>query len=344
MPQQRPFPQPEIFSPGSGEPSLRWGVIGAGWISGQFVDALREHTSQQVVAVATRSRATAGPFAQAQGIERAYSSVSELLDDREVDVVYIATPQELHVSVGLEAIAAGKHVLIEKPIATDAKEAARLVSAASRAGVLLMEAMWTRYLPQTQVIRALLDDGALGDPRSVFADHGQATAADNRLRRGGRAGGALLDLGVYSVQLASLALGPATEVSISGTATDAGVDATTTLILQHEGGTTATITTSLETQTPTVASINGSAARIELPGPFYFPVGFTLRTNDWWDQPQTWVDESGVSLFGALSWQATALACYVKDGRTESPLHTHAETVRIIETIDRARIALGTFA
>src|SRR5919112_2445733 len=196
------LPEPELYRPGTGEPSLRWGMVGAGWIAGEFAKAVRTHTAQRIVAVASRSPERASSFAATHGIELALGSTEQLVTHPGVDVVYVATPQSEHLATGRAAIAAGKHVLIEKPITVTSAEARTLAEEARAAGVLVMEAMWTRYLPQTSVIRQLLADGVLGDVRAVLADHGQAIAADpqHRLYRPELGGGALLDLGVYPVQ------------------------------------------------------------------------------------------------------------------------------------------------
>ena len=206
------LPSPELFLPGRGEPALRWGVVGTGWIAGFFVAAIAAHTAQRVVAVTSRSHERAREFAARHGIEQAHASTEGLLDDASVDVVYVAAPQSEHLEIGLQAIAAGKHVLMEKPLATSAGDAQRLVDAATAAGVFLMEAMWSRYQPQALVIRELIRDGVLGDVRSVIADHGQAIAADpgHRLLLPGTGGGALLDLGIYPIQLDSMVLGAPT--------------------------------------------------------------------------------------------------------------------------------------
>ena len=138
------LPTPELFLPESGEPALRWGIVGPGWIAGEFTTALHAHSAQRVVAVGSRSQERAEAFAAAHGIEHAVGSVEALVAHPLVDVVYIAAPQSEHEALGLQAIAAGKHVLIEKPIATSAAEARNLVEAGRAAGVLVMEAMWSR--------------------------------------------------------------------------------------------------------------------------------------------------------------------------------------------------------
>lgn len=338
----RSLPDPELLLPRHGEPSLRWGVIGAGWIAGFFVDAVHRHTAQRIVAVATRTPSRAALFAQEHGIGNSLPSPEQLVGRADVDVVYIAAPQADHLELGLLAIGAGKHVLIEKPLATSAVDAQRLVDAARRAGVFLMEAMWSRYLPQALVIRQLVEDGMLGEVRSVTADHGQALADDpgHRLLLPGTGGGALLDLGIYPIQLDSMVLGPPDAITAVGSLTDSGVDATSTLVLAH-GAEQSTLMTSLLTRTPTIASISGTLARIEITGPFHIPTGFALRSPDIFEEPLLWLDETGVALMDGLAWEATALARYVGDGRLESPLHTHAETVSILSTIDEARRQLG---
>jgi len=336
------LPAPELFLPDRGEPSLRWGVVGTGWIAGFFVAAMAAHTVQRVVAVTSRSHERAREFAARHGIEQAHASTEGLLDDASVDVVYVAAPQSEHLEIGLRAIAAGKHVLMEKPLATSAGEAQRLVDAATAAGVLLMEAMWSRYQPQALVIRELIADGVLGDVRSVIADHGQAIAADpgHRLLVPGTGGGALLDLGIYPIQLDSMVLGAPDAVTAVGSLTPSGVDATSTTILTH-GDEQSTLMTSLLTRTPTVASICGTEARVDLDGPFHIPTAFSVRTPDIFEEPLRWVDDTGVGLMDGLAWEATALARYVGEGRGESPLHTLAETVSILATIDEARRQLG---
>ena len=142
-------------------PALRWGVLAPGGIAADFTDALHRHTRQRVVAAGSRSAERAAAFAAAHGVERvvrlATSSSSPI---PEVDVVYVASPHSEHLEHALLAIAAGKHVLIEKPMAVTADAGARRIVAAARAaGVFAMEAMWTRYLPQTDIVRQLLDDG-----------------------------------------------------------------------------------------------------------------------------------------------------------------------------------------
>jgi predicted dehydrogenase len=332
------FPEPEIFFPGRGEPVLRWGILAPGWIAGYFAGAVNRHTHQKIAAVASRTSARAEAFAAEHGIDRAYGAYLELVEDPDIDVIYIAAPQSEHLDLGLMAIAANKHVLIEKPLATNADDARTLVAAARAAGVFLMEAMWSRYQPQASVIRTIVADGLLGQIASVEADHGQAIPVDHngRLYRKDLGGGALLDLGIYPIQLDSMILGDPTSITAVGGMTVTGVDAYSTVVLGHENAAQSTLTTSILTRTPTAAVIAGSEGRLEMTGPFHIPTSLTLVGNDLFGPRQIWEDPTGVRLMDGLAWEATALARYVGEGRTESPLHTLDETVSILDTIDEA--------
>jgi predicted dehydrogenase len=337
------LPEPKLFLPSTGEPPLRWGIVGPGWIAGEFAKAVRAHTAQTIVAVASRSIDRASAFAASHGIEFAVGSTEELLARADIDVVYIATPQSEHLPIALEAIAAGKHVLVEKPITVTAEEARILAAAASSAGVLAMEGMWSRYLPQTSVIRQLLDDGVIGDVTTVIADHGQAIAVDpnHRLYRPELGGGALLDIGIYPVQLSSMVFGAPARVTAVGGMTDTGVDAYSTLVLEHGGGAQSTLVSSIVARTPMTASIAGAEGTIVIDSIFYLPGSFTLASTDHFGPKLHFADSTGLEFFDGLAWEATALATFVGEGRTESPLHTLDESISILATIDDARAQLA---
>lgn len=333
------FPEPHIFVAGAGEPSLRWGVLAPGRIASAFVGAAHAHTAQRFIAAASRTRERAEAFAQAHGIDRPYGSYAQLVADEGVDVVYVAAPASEHVALGLLAIEAGKHVVIEKPLATTASDARRLVDAARRRGVFLMEAMWSRYFPQASVIRQLIEAGELGDVRTVFADFSMVANPDpsHRLHRPELGGGALLDLGVYPLQLSSMVAGPPTDIVAVGSLSPTGVDASSTSVLRHAGGVRSTLIASIAERSPSRAYVAGSTGRIELDGPFHVPAGLWLGRNDFSATRERWEDPTGITLFDGLCWEATAAATYIGDGRPESPIHTHAETVGILSAIDEIR-------
>lgn len=331
------LPEPRLLA-ADAVPSLRWGVIGTG-IAGSFVGALHAHTAQRAVAVAARDRAKTRAFAAEHGIATVHTETSALIGDAEVDVVYIATPHPLHHDLALEAIAAGKHVLIEKPIAMSADEARSITDAGRAAGVLVMEAMWTRYLPQADVIRQVLAAGVLGQVHLARADFGFAMAFDpaHRMWDAALGGGALLDAGVYPISFTSSVLGAPSSVTATGAMTSTGVDARADLLLPTAGGATSIASTSMVTSMPITASILGTVGRLEVLSPFFAPSGLTLTVGSIGSEESiTWRDDS-LTLHDGLGYQATYFASYVADGRLESPVHDHRETVSVMATIDEAR-------
>ncbi|WP_374008054.1 Gfo/Idh/MocA family protein [Leifsonia sp. LS-T14] len=335
------LPAPRYPDPADA-PALRWGVLGPGGIAADFTDALHRHTGQRVVAAGSRSAERAAAFAAEHGVERSHGSYEALVSDPEVDVVYIATPHSEHLEHALLAIGAGKHVLIEKPMAVTAEQARRILAAAREAGVFAMEAMWTRYLPQTDIIRQLLEQDALGELRVVTADFGGRVPYDpaSRLWNPSLAGGALLDLGVYTVSWASFALGAPAGIVATGTLAPSGVDEQAALVLSSASGAQALLSTTLRAGTPSLATICGSEGRIETDSPFWGPSGVRVFRADG-TLAAHWRDPYGRPHRDGMSYEAAALARYIGEGRTESPLHPLAEAVDTLATIDEARRQLG---
>ncbi len=327
-------------------PVLRWGVIGTG-IAGEFVGAIHAHTAQRAVAVAARDRAKTEAFAAEHSITRVHQNPTALIEDADVDVVYVATPHPLHHDLALEAIAAGKHVLIEKPIAMSAVEARAITDAGRAAGVLVMEAMWTRYLPQADIIRQVLAADVLGEVRLVRADFGFVMPFDptHRLWDPQLGGGALLDAGVYPISFASSVVGAPTSMTAVGSVSATGVDERADLLISTARGATAVASTSLVTSLPVTASIFGSAGRLDVLSPFFGPSGVTLTTGALLaEESTTWRDDTFATLHEGLGYQASYFACYVAEGRVESPLHDHRETVAVMATIDEARRQIAAAA
>jgi len=242
------LPAPRRPDP-SDVPALRWGVLGTGWIAERFVRALRASTTQQVVAVGSRSQASADRFARAAGVGTAHGSPEALVADPGVDVIYVATPHQAHRAGALLAIDAGKHVLVEKPLGLDAAQAEEVAAAAAAAGVFCMEAMWTLLLPRLDVVRQVLEQGLLGDVRTVLADHGERFDPPHRILDPAMAGGSLLGLGSYLTALATWTLGPAKDVYATGELTPGGVNGQAAMILTHEGGARSVLHTTLLTRT-----------------------------------------------------------------------------------------------
>lgn len=311
--------------------SLRWGIIGTGGIAQGFAADLRFSTSGTAVAVGSRAQHTADHFAGKFGIPHRHASYEALVADPEVDVVYVATPHPMHHAAAMLALRAGKPALVEKAFTMNAAEAKDLVAAARGAGLFLMEAMWTRFLPHTDRIRRLLAEGALGDLVTVTADHGQWFPRDprHRLFAPELGGGALLDLGVYPVSFASMVLGTPDRIVALVDAAFTGVDGQTSMLFGYAGGAQAILTCTTYAKTPTRATIAGTDARIEIDGPFMAPTSFTIvpRAGD-----RIRVDDPHV---GQGLWhEADEVAHCLREGLLESPLMPLDETVSIMQTMD----------
>ncbi|MES2093580.1 MAG: Gfo/Idh/MocA family oxidoreductase [Actinomycetota bacterium] len=338
------FPE-STATPLRGGPTLRWGVLAPGRIAADFVATLHSNSDQRMHAVASRSFERATAFGARFGIDRAYASYEQLVADPGIDVVYVAAPHSEHRALALLAIAAGKHVLVEKPIALTAEEAREIADAARAAGVFAMEAMWARFLPQTTVIAALLAEGMLGEIGLLAADYGSIFDFDPTSRAFDPAlgGGALLDLGVYPIWFAHFVLGRPSRVVANGSITSTGVDGQAAILFSAESGAQAQLSTSMIVSTPVRATVSGSLASLDIDAPFVAPGGFTLY-RDGTDEPLRWDDTTSLRWRDGLVWQAAAVAQHVADGLTESPLHPLDTSIAVLETVDEARRQLGLLA
>ncbi|MFC7728651.1 Gfo/Idh/MocA family oxidoreductase [Actinomadura keratinilytica] len=314
-------------------------MIAPGGIAATFTRALHTYTEQRVVAVGSRDAGRARAFADRFGIAASYGGYAELLADDRVDIVYVASPHSEHFAHAMQAIQAGRHVLVEKAFTRNAREAERLIEAARRRGVFLMEAMWTRFLPHIDVVRQVLESGMLGEVRTVVADHGQYMKPDatSRLFAPELAGGALLDLGVYPVSFASMVLGPFTSITAVGTKAFTGVDGQASIVVTNAAGAHGVLNTTLFTRTPTTASVSGTLARLEIEGPFYAPAAVRLvgREGELLDT------FAPAQRDGGLCYEAAEAARCVAAGRLESGLLPLDETLRIMRVLDEIRRELG---
>ncbi|WP_432511508.1 Gfo/Idh/MocA family protein [Kineococcus sp. SYSU DK001] len=320
-------------------PVLRWGLLGTGWIAERFAASLRANTDQQVVAVGSRTTESARRFATAAGIATAHGSYEALVDDPQVDVVYVALPHHLHRGAALQAIAAGKHVLVEKPLALDRAEAQEVFDAAAAAGVAAVEAYWTAFLPRTDVVRQVLENGWLGDVRTVVADHGEHFDPPHRILDPALAGGSLLDLGTYLTTFATWVLGPATSVFASGEPGPTGVNAQTAAVLTHARGARSSLHTTLEARTPTTATVGGTEGTLFLPGSWMMP-GDVLLTSADGTRTIGWTDPQPVG-HGALHHTAVEVALRLGAGELQTPLHSTEAVLTNLAALDEITRQVG---
>jgi predicted dehydrogenase len=324
---------------------LRWGFLSASSIA-HVVATDFQLAGIKIQAVGAREIAKANEFADKFGIPNRHEGYESLVADPEVDIVYISTLQSLHAEHALLAIRAGKHVLLEKPFTLNAAESQEIRAAAESAGVFVMEAMWTRFLPMMTEVFRIIESGQIGEVRLSVADHSLYLPEHltPRLWRPEAGGGALLDLGIYPVSFFARLFGRENLVTARATLTKDGVDLTTSAIFEYQDGAQALMTTSMETSGSVNASIIGTKGRIEIERMFYEQTTFTVHENDLTSAPGT---PSLVSSYEAkiegrgMQYQALEVERCIRAGLTESPIMTLDETVSIMETMDEIRKQTG---
>jgi predicted dehydrogenase len=324
-------------SEGSGDP-VRWGILGTGFIADLQASDLIEH-GFTIQAVGSRSAASATEFAAKFAIASAHGSYEALVADPEVDVVYVSTPHPFHHENALLALNAGKHVLIEKPFAMNARQAREIVDLAEAKGLVALEAMWTRYLPHMVRIRELVRTGALGDVRTMIVDHNQNLPKDplHRLNDPALGGGALLDLGIYPVSFAFDVLGAPANIRAVASRTATGVDRQTAMIFEYSDGQQALLHCALDTAGPNRASIIGTEGSIAIDSVWYTPSPFTR-----YDPDGNVVERFDEPVTGrGMQYQAWELERLIRAGATANDILSARESVRVMETIDDVRRQIG---
>jgi D-xylose 1-dehydrogenase (NADP+, D-xylono-1,5-lactone-forming) len=263
---------------------LRFGILGTGNIAGQFAAGVAGCHRCQIVAVASRSQSSAKEFAgrhAAPAPPVPYGSYDQLLADPAVDAVYLSLPNTMHHQWALKALAAGKHVLCEKPIATSSPEAEEMFDAAQKAGRLLMEAFMYVSHPQTNAVLEAIRSGAIGSPRLIRASFCYRTnKIDGNIRfNRALAGGALMDVGCYCLHFSRLIMGTEpTSVHAVAQMHETGVDELTAGVLAFADGAAATFTCGMRVQADNTASICGTDGYIEIPIPWKPPVNAATFT------------------------------------------------------------------
>jgi predicted dehydrogenase len=317
---------------------LRWGLIGASNIARSYMKpAIDNQPHSTVAAVASADPDWAETFARENGIPRVHQSVSDLIDDPDIDVVYISTTNELHCAQTIAAARAGKHVLCEKPLALNRAQATRMADAARSAGLFLMEAIWSRFLPSYRTLVSLLEEERIGDPLLVEADFGfrRPIEPTHRLFDPALGGGALLDLGIYPLQLASLVLGPPDQVTALGHLGSTGVDEQVAAVLHHPGGTLAVVKAAIRTPLACTGRIAGTRGAIELPAFMHCPEAVSVQVLGQTERIECPMDGDG------LRYEIDEVHRCLSAGLTESPSMPLDESVTLAGTLDTLRAQVG---
>lgn len=320
-------------------PALRWGILGTGWIADKFTRSVKAQTNQIIAAVGSRERSKAVEFAEGLGIAKSHGSYEDLLNDKEIDVIYVATPHNYHHPHTLLALNAGKHVLVEKPAALNRAQAAEMVDLASRKNLFFAEALWTYFLPKFDVIEQLLQAEVLGEILSVYTDYGEYLPPEHRLFDPKLAGGPLLDLGTYPVSFLTKLLGVPDKVTGIGQVHESGVVGQLAVVMANAKGNLGTMATSPFGFSPTNAVVLGTHASLWFDTEFLLPGSFTLRSQDGshilaFTEPRT-------AHLDGLHHEATEVARAIASNQTETPKRTPQSSLDTLQTLDLICEAVG---
>lgn len=314
---------------------MRWAILATGAVAKRFASALRNIADQaELVAVGSRTQATADAFGDKYAIPRRYGSYEQVAADPEVDVVYIGTPHEFHRRDVAMCLEHGKHVLCEKAFTVDAREAAELIDLARRRKLFLMEAMWTRFFPIHVRLRELLAAGVIGELAGLIVHQNYMAAVDPAGTYERRMGmGTFLDQAPYGVGLAHSLLGPIEEVAGLATFRGRGINTQTAYILRHAGDRLTTVIDSRISVDVKEAIVYGSEGKVTVHDPWYKPFAMTVTALG--QAPQ----RIAMPLNGFMGYEYEAMAVMncIRQGRTECAEMPLNETLATLQVMDQIR-------
>ncbi|KWX72950.1 dehydrogenase [Paenibacillus riograndensis] len=318
---------------------VKWGILSTGWIAHQFATDLAHASNGVAYAVGSRNQESADEFAKKHGIPVAHATYEDLVNDPEVDAVYIGTPHPFHKDNALLALRAGKAVLCEKPFTVNSGELEEIVAYAREHKLFLMEAMWSRYIPANVKVREWIAAQRIGDVRLVKADLGFRAdwKPEGRLLNPALGGGALLDVGIYPVSFASMIFGPHPE-SVASTVHmgETGVDEHFSLLLSYGGGKSASLNGGVRLNMLQEAYVFGTEGHIVIKGSFVNPRSAELYAGG--ELVETFEDDR-TSI--GYAFEAEEVGRCLQAGLTESPALTLDESLAILKLLDRVRAEWG---
>lgn len=316
---------------------INMGILGAGNIAGTMAETVNKMPDVKCYAIASRTLEKAESFGAAHGIKKCYGSYEELLADKKVDLVYVATPHSEHYENVKLCIRHKKPVLCEKAFMASAVQTEEILKLAEEEGVLVTEAMWIRYMPMYRTIREVLDSGVIGDVRMVSANLCYFIESKKRLTEPALAGGALLDLGVYPIHFASMILGAEVEKTESSCdMLSTGVDRQESITLHYKNGAMVVLTASMSVVSDRMGGIYGTK-------------GYAVIENINNFESMTVYNEKHEKIafykapkqISGYEYEVAACVKAIREGWKQCPQLPHAETLRIMKLMDTLRAQWG---
>lgn len=318
--------------------TIHWGIIGLGKIAHKFADDLLQVPKCKLVAVASRSAAKSQAFAKSYQATEAYASYEELLEDPKVQAVYIATPHAFHFEHTILCLKHGKAVLCEKPLALNSAQVSEMIATAKAQNVLLMEALWTYFLPHYKKVLEVLQVGTIGKITALEADFGFYPKFDNASRVFNKSlgGGSLLDIGIYPIFAALSTLGMPERIEAKAKFFENGVDSECDVLFHYKGEVTAKLKSTFLKTTPTKAVFTGTCGVLEIHGRFHQPSSFTVTLHG--DEPTTY--HFKVPYHGYF-YEIVHFNQLLRTGKTESNVMSFERSLQLINLLDTVRNSIG---
>jgi predicted dehydrogenase len=317
--------------------NIRWGIIGLGNIADTFASDLLMVEGAELYAVASRTEQKAQAFAQKYQATKAYASYEALVNDANIDAVYIATPHSEHKKNALLCLDQGIAVLCEKPLAINAEQVSCMIAAAQKNKVLLMEALWTYFLPHYQFVLSALSNRTYGKLLKIEADFGFIKEFDgqSRLFNKSLGGGSLLDIGIYPIFAALSTLGVPDRITADATYFDNGADSSCCMTFNYNNGSTALLKSTLLESTPGEAVFYCEQGTIKINGDFHSPSTVTLIKDKIEEDINFDCKTKG------YNYEITHFNALLRQQKTKSDIMTFNFSQNLIETLDRVRAVIG---
>jgi predicted dehydrogenase len=317
---------------------IKWGILGAGRIATSFATCLKEVSDSELLAVGSRDLLKAQKFATDYNIPRSYGSYEELVSDSDVDVIYIATPHNLHLENTLLALNHNKHVLCEKPLGVNQREVKIMIEKAGEKHLFLMEALWSRFLPKIIKTKELVESGEIGEVKLITASFCFKSnyGPENRLFNKDLCGGTILDIGIYNIFLSLLILGMPKSITAMAGISDQGVDNSCSYTFKYDDEALAVMHSSFMATSPAVAEIHGTKGKIVLEHRWFTPGKIKLIHED--GSEETFEFESKSNGYQFEVQEVTD--CILK-GKTQSDQWSLNDSLKLVQLMDSVRKECG---
>jgi len=315
---------------------IKWGIIGLGKIATKFAADLATIENAELVAVASRSEGRATDFAKKFGAKKAYKSYEALAKDAEVDAVYVATPHSFHKEHAILCLENKKAVLCEKPFAMNLQEVEEMIAVAKENNVLLMEALWTYFLPHFTYVLDLVKSREYGELKKLEADFGfyNTYDTDRRLFKKEVGGGSLLDIGIYPIFAALSTLGTPVTIEADATFFKNGADAECNMLFNYKNA-TANLKSTLLENTPTEAVFTFDTAIVKINTQFHAPSSVTILKND--TEETISFDYKTIG----YSFETEHFNSLLRENKKESTIMTYDFSRSLIRVLDTVRESIN---